>query len=69
MAPGPLRHLTTYFPHNGTSDATFHLFAADRAEHVGDPHDTDEAERVEWVPWPDLVGDDRGRARSATACR
>ena len=55
--PGPLRHLTTYFPHNGTSDATFHLFAADGAEHVGDPYDTDEAERVEWVPWPDLVGE------------
>lgn len=53
--PGRLRHLTTYFPHNGTSDATFHLFAADRAEHVGEPHDTDEAERVEWVPWPDIV--------------
>ena len=53
--PGRLRHLTTYFPHNGTSDATFHLFAADGAEHVGEPHDTDEAERVEWVPWPDIV--------------
>ena len=53
--PGPLRHLTTYFPHNGTSDATFHLFAADAAAHVGEPHDTDEAERVEWVPWPDVV--------------
>ena len=53
--PGSLRHLTTYFPHNGTSDATFHLFAADDAEHVGEPHDTDEAERVEWVPWPEIV--------------
>ena len=53
--PGRLRHLTTYFPHNGTSDATFHLFAADGAEHVEEPHDTDEAERVEWVPWPDIV--------------
>ena len=29
--PGPLRHLTTYYPHNGTSDATFHLFVADGA--------------------------------------
>ncbi len=48
---GPLEHLTTYFPHNGTSDATFHLFRATSAEHVGDPVDTDEAERVEWVPW------------------
>jgi 8-oxo-dGTP pyrophosphatase MutT (NUDIX family) len=49
--PGPLRHLTTYFPHSGSSDATFHLFVADGAEHVGEPDDTDEAERVEWVPW------------------
>ena len=49
------RPLTTYFPYNGVSDGAFHLFAADRAEHVGDPHDTDEAERVEWVPWPDVV--------------
>jgi len=47
--PGPLRHLTTYFPHNGTSDATFQLFAADGAVHVGDPVDPSESERVEWV--------------------
>lgn len=47
---GPLRHLTTYFPHNGTSDATFHLFTADGAEHVGPPSDPSESERVEWVP-------------------
>lgn len=53
-APGPLEHLTTYFPHNGTSDATFHLFRTTSAEHVGDPADTDEAERVEWVPWDEV---------------
>lgn len=52
--PGPLRPLTTYYPHNGTSDATFHLFAADGAEHVGEPHDTDEAERVEWLSWDEV---------------
>lgn len=48
--PGPVRHLTTYFPHNGTSDATFHLFVAEGAEHVGPPSDPSESERVEWVP-------------------
>jgi 8-oxo-dGTP pyrophosphatase MutT (NUDIX family) len=53
--PGPLRPLTTYFPYNGVSDGTFHLFAADAAEHVGAPVDTDEAERVVWTPWPDVV--------------
>jgi 8-oxo-dGTP pyrophosphatase MutT (NUDIX family) len=55
--PGPLRHLATYHPQNGTSDATFHLYAADGATHVGEPSDTDEAERVEWVPW-DRVRDE-----------
>ncbi|MCB0997823.1 MAG: NUDIX hydrolase [Acidimicrobiales bacterium] len=48
--PGPIRPLTSYFPHNGTSDATFHLFAADGATHVGPPSDPTESERVEWVP-------------------
>lgn len=48
--PGPLRHLTTYFPHNGTSDATFHLYAAAGAVHVGEPTDPSESERIEWVP-------------------
>lgn len=47
--PGALRHLTTYYPHNGVSDATFHLFAADGATHVGEPPDTSESERVEWL--------------------
>jgi 8-oxo-dGTP pyrophosphatase MutT (NUDIX family) len=48
--PGALRHMTTYFPHNGSSDATFHLFAADGAVHVGEPSDPSESERIEWVP-------------------
>lgn len=46
---GPLRHMTSYFPHNGTSDATFHLFAAAGATYVGDPTDASESERIEWV--------------------
>ncbi len=49
--PGPLTTLTSYFPHNGTSDTTFHLFLATSATLVGDPSDPDEAERVEWMPW------------------
>jgi 8-oxo-dGDP phosphatase len=53
--PGPLTSMTTYFPHNGTSDATFHLFVTTTARHLGDPTDTDEADRVEWVPWDDIV--------------
>ena len=47
--PGPIRPLTTYYPHNGSSDATFHLFVADGAHHVGDPSDPSESERIEWL--------------------
>jgi len=52
--PGPLRHLTTYFPHNGSSDATFHLFAADGAVRVGEPADPTESERIEWLAVDDV---------------
>ncbi|MDQ2650355.1 MAG: NUDIX hydrolase [Actinomycetota bacterium] len=58
--PGPLRHLVTYHPTNGTSDATFHLYAADGAVHEGDPSDTDEAERVEWLAWDRVRDEIRG---------
>lgn len=53
-APGPLRHLVTYQPTNGTSDQRFHLFMAERATHVGDPTDPGESERIEWVPIGDV---------------
>src|SRR6266540_2725637 len=52
--PGPVRLLTTYHPLNGSTDAVFHLFAADGATHVGDPLDTSESERVAWLPVADL---------------
>jgi 8-oxo-dGTP pyrophosphatase MutT (NUDIX family) len=52
--PGPLRHLVTYHPHNGSSDATFHLFVADGATYVGEPSDPSEAERIVWVPADDV---------------
>ena len=55
--PGPLRLMTSYFPHNGVSDATFHLFRTDRADFVGAPTDTDEAERVEWLPWSSVLAE------------
>ena len=58
--PGPLRPLLTYFPHNGTSDSVFHVFSAVTAEHVGDPTDPDEAERVEWLSWDDVRGEIAG---------
>ncbi len=48
--PGPLRELVTWHPMNGVSDQTFTTFVAEGAEHVGDPSDPGESERVEWVP-------------------
>ena len=53
--PGELRHLTTYFPHLGLSDATFHLFVTDGAEHVGERQDVTAAQRVEWLSWDDVI--------------
>lgn len=47
--PGPLRHLITYFATIGFSDQRFAIFLADGAEHVGEPSDPSEAERIEWV--------------------
>jgi 8-oxo-dGTP pyrophosphatase MutT (NUDIX family) len=54
-SPGPLRHLSSYFPYNGVSDGRFHLFAAHGATYQGEPTDPSEAERVEWLPWPQLT--------------
>lgn len=48
--PGPLRHLMTYHPSNGSIDQTFHVFLAQGAELVGPPSDPSEADRIEWVP-------------------
>jgi len=52
--PGPLTPITTYFPHNGTSDATFNVFLATSAQHVGEPTDPDESERIEWLSWAEV---------------
>jgi hypothetical protein len=49
-----LTPLVRYFPHNGTSDATFNIFLATEASYVGAPTDPDEAERVEWLSWPEV---------------
>ncbi len=47
--PGALRPIASYHPSNGSADQVFHLFVADGAEHVGDPVDAFESERIEWV--------------------
>jgi 8-oxo-dGTP pyrophosphatase MutT (NUDIX family) len=52
--PGQLTHLHDYHPSNGISDQTFHLYAAAGAHYVGEPTDTSESERIEWLPVADL---------------
>ena len=48
--PGPLRPLASWNVASGITDHHFDAFLADGAEHVGDPEDSSEASRVEWVP-------------------
>ncbi|MBB6173818.1 8-oxo-dGTP pyrophosphatase MutT (NUDIX family) [Nocardiopsis mwathae] len=52
--PGPLRPLIYTQPTPGISDSEHHIFFADTAEHVGDPAEDWEAERIEWVPLPHI---------------
>lgn len=46
---GELEPLGTWHPANGICDLAFHAFRARGADHVGEPADTNEAERVEDV--------------------
>ncbi len=48
---GPLEQLGVWHPTNGLCDQAFYAFRARAAEHVGEPVDRHEAERVEWLPW------------------
>jgi 8-oxo-dGTP pyrophosphatase MutT (NUDIX family) len=50
--PGPVRQLLAYNPTPGGTDHTVYVLAAAGAEHVGEPEEQFESERVEWVPWP-----------------
>ena len=52
--PTGLTPLLSYHPASGLSDQRFHLFAATGARHAGEPADTWESERVEWVPLGDV---------------
>lgn len=51
---GSIERLTTYRYANGISDGRFVLFLARAANHVGDPTDPGESERIEWVPVPEV---------------
>lgn len=48
--PRDLRRLGAFHPMPGLVEQTFHVFVSDGADHIGEPSDQDEAERVEWLP-------------------
>ena len=48
--PRGLRPLISYHPMNGIADQVFRTFIADGADYVGEPTDSSESERIEWVP-------------------
>ncbi|MEU2946774.1 NUDIX domain-containing protein [Nocardiopsis alba] len=52
--PGPLYPLVYVQPTPGISDSEHHIFFADSAEHIGDPLEDWESERIEWVPLADV---------------
>ena len=57
-----MRPLLYTQPSAGISDSEHHVFVAEGAEHVGEPVDGWESERVEWVPMervPELVRERR----------
>ena len=48
--PGPLRPIVYSQPSNGISNSEHYLFRADGATYQGPPSDTNESDRIEWVP-------------------
>ena len=54
--PGPLTMLFSYFPSVGLIDQRFNIFLADGAEHAGEPSDSSESDRVEWIEVSELPG-------------
>ncbi|MEV6125167.1 NUDIX domain-containing protein [Streptomyces sp. NPDC052077] len=66
--PGPMRLLLAVDPMPGISTSHHRVYWSDHAEHIGDPRDSHESARREWVPLaavPELVA--RGEIRSASA--
>lgn len=52
--PGRLRLLAEWNALSGISDMRFTAFAAEAAEYVGEPADTAESSKVEWIPLSDV---------------
>jgi 8-oxo-dGTP pyrophosphatase MutT (NUDIX family) len=52
--PGPLAPLVEFNTANGITDQRFYVYQATGATAMGAPLDAYEAERVEWVGWPEV---------------
>jgi len=52
--PRGVTPLLSYYPAIGSSDLRFHLFRVVAADRIGEPVDTWEAERVDWLPLADV---------------
>jgi 8-oxo-dGTP pyrophosphatase MutT (NUDIX family) len=52
--PGPLTRLLSYSPSIGVLDQRFNAYLAEGAEHVGEPVDSSESDRIDWLPLADL---------------
>ncbi len=50
----PMRHLITFQPMAGMVDSPHEVFLAEGADYVGEPTDSEEAGRVEWVPLSEI---------------
>lgn len=66
--PRALRPLVSFQPCIGIADTPHDLFVGEGAEHVGEPRDITEAERVAWVPLADVPAMiERSELRDATS--
>ncbi len=52
--PCQLRLLVESQPSNGSIDTVHYLFAGTGAEHLGQPADCTESDRIEWIPLTDV---------------
>lgn len=55
-AVGPIRPLIYTQPSPGIMTSQHHIFRADGAEHIGDPEDAFESDRVDWIPLDEIPG-------------
>lgn len=54
--PGPLRPLLYTEPSPGLMTTRHHIYRTDSAEHIGEPKDAFESERIAWIPLSDIKG-------------